>query len=152
MGDEILMKKLLLLVGISSILCLSAKEIEVTDDRVALVQGYKNMFNSIGQKRVGASNTVIESVQPPFVDLNPEKKVEKKKIVKTGIKVAKTSIYELQAIVNNRVKISGKWYKLDDKVNSLTVVAIDNDSVFLQNNDDKKRLTLRKKNANITIN
>ncbi len=145
------MKKVILTYLAIGAVSLSALQIPEDDVKIALIKDYKMMFERIGKKRVGAAQSEIESVRPPFVRLTKE---EKKRIVKVkpdGTKVAIQPKYELQAIVNNRAKISGKWYKLGEKVEDFTLSSIKNNGVFLKNNEFKKRLTLRKKNEKISI-
>lgn len=145
------MKKLISVYLAAGVVSVCASEVQTSANmRMALIQDYKMMFDRIGQKRIGADETAIESVRPPFIRLSKE---EQKKIIvkKDGTKVAVKTEYELQAIMNNRAKISGIWYKLGDKVEDFTLASIQNDGVFLQNNEYKKRLTLRKKNEKISI-
>ena len=131
---------------------LNAAESGKESVRIALIKDYQMMFNRIGEQRVGAEVSKIEATRSPFVRLKP--KEESKVIVKkdgTKIAVKAKTEFALQAIVNNRAKISGKWYKVGDKINEYTLATVQSGSVFLQNNEYKKRLTLRKKNENITI-
>ncbi len=151
MGDEILMKRVILTYLAIGAVSLSALQIPEDNAKIALIKDYKMMFDRIGKKRIGAAESEIESVRPPFVRLTKE---EQKKHVITkpdGTKVAVQPKYELQAILNNRAKISGKWYKLGEKVEEFTLSSINNNGVFLKNSEFKKRLTLRKKNEKISI-
>ena len=147
------MKKLWLipLAGMVSTL-LGASDPKEKPQHLALIKDYQMMFKRIGEQRIGAAVKKIEAVRPPFVRLKPEEKA--KVIVKkdgTKIAVKAKAEFDLQAIMNNRAKISGKWYKVGDKVDEYTLATVQTGSVFLQNNEFKKRLTLRKKNENITI-
>jgi hypothetical protein len=47
--------------------------------------------------------------------------------------------------------INGSWYKLYQNIGDLKIVSIVGDSVYLKGNGMKQKLTIRKKNANITI-
>ncbi len=150
MGDEILMKKFILAVTLTGMgATLFAQG---SNDHVALIKDYKMMFDRIGQKRIGAPEREIESVKPPFIRLTKEE-VKQVVVKKDGTKVAVKSGYALQAIMNDRAKISGKWYRLGDKVDDFILSSIKNNAVFLQSQTDefKKRLTLRKKNEKISI-
>ena len=145
------MKKLWLVSGILfAATQIQAQQLPQAGDRLALIQEYKMMFSKIGEKRIGAPADKIESVRPPFVRLTKE---EAKKIVvkKDGTKVAVKLGYELQAIVNNRAKINGRWYQTGEQIDDFTLASIESGGVFLQNNEFKKRLTLRKKNEKISI-
>ncbi len=142
MGDEILMKKLI-------ILPVLAIYLQANDSRLAMVSEYKTMFSKIGEKRVGVDVRKIDALSSPFV------KVKKPKAVKVvdGETIEEVVIPEfvLQAIVNKKVKISGKWYKLGDEVGDLKVSSIHKGIVWLKSSDYKKRLTMRKENAKFSI-
>ena len=143
------MKKIVSLIVMASVTLFAAQE---HSRRIALIQDYKMMFERISQKRIGVHEKEIERVKPPFIRLTKE---EEKKIVvkKDGTKVAVKQEYTLQAILNDRAKISGKWYKKGDAIGDYLLATIKNDVVFLQSKTDdfKKRLTLRKKNEKISI-
>jgi hypothetical protein len=142
MGDEILMKKLI-------ILPILAIYLQANDSRLAMVSEYKTMFSKIGEKRVGVDVRKIDALSSPFV------KVKKPKTVKTVdgevIEEVVTPEFVLQAIVNKKVKISGKWYKLGDEVGDLKISSIRKGVVWLKSSDYKKRLTMRKENAKFSI-
>jgi len=152
MGDEVLMKKVLLISTAGAWMFLSAADMGKESVKVALIKDYQMMFKRIGEPRIGAAVKKIEAVRPPFVRLKPEEK-EKVIVKKDGTKIAVKvkEKFDLQAIMNNRAKISGKWYKVGEKVDEFTLATVRSGSVFLQNNEFKKRLTLRKENENITI-
>jgi len=116
------------------------------DDKEKLIKEYQEMFQKISQKRVGLSEDQIVKVKPPFV------KVVKKSGTKSAVSTKqKASPLVLEAILGNRVLISGKWYKLYQKVGGLQIVSISGDNVYLKGQGTKQKLTIRKKNANITI-
>jgi len=142
MGDEILMKKLI-------ILPLLVMGLQAEGDRLAMVSKYKTMFSKIGQKREGVDPRKIDSVKAPFVQI---KKEQKKKVVdgKT-VEVKPVQQYILQAMVGRKVKISGQWYKLGDRVGDLKIAYAKSGVVWLKNSKFKKRLTMRKENAKISI-
>ncbi|HHD77704.1 MAG TPA: hypothetical protein ENK97_02855 [Campylobacteraceae bacterium] len=145
------MKKLMMTTIMLGSVTLQAENLPAAGgERLALIEEYKMMFSKIGEKRIGASTREIEAVRPPFIRLSKE---EAKKVVvkKDGTKVAVKSGYVLQAIVNDRAKINGKWYKKGDRIDDYTLVSIQSSGLFLQNNEFKKRLTLRKKNEKISI-
>ena len=152
MGDEVLMKKIVIYFGVAITVTLFADNSVVKGNRLALVENYQMMFDRIGQKRVGAEVTEIESVKSPFVRLKRKQEEQQVIVKKDGTKVAIKPAYMLQAIVNDHVRISGKWYKLHDKVNEYTLNSIEVNAVVLKNDQIKKRLMLRKKNEKITIN
>ena len=139
MGDEILMKKFIILPLLT--ICL-----EANDSRLAMVSEYKSMFSKIGEKRIGVDPRVIDSVKTPFVMV----KKEQPKIVNGEI-VEPASEFVLQALINKKAKINGKWYGVNDDIGDLKVVSIKNGVVWLKNSEFKKRLTMRKENAKISI-
>lgn len=140
MGDEILMKKLIILPFLAIYL-------QASDDRFALVQEYQQMFSKIGEKRQGVDPRKIDAINIPFVTVEKEVKTEEGKVILPKPKEE----LSLQALVNNRAKISGQWYGIGDEIQDLKVVSIENGAVWLQNRDYKKRLSMRKENAKISI-
>ena len=144
-----MMKKIALLCMVAGV-AVWAESLPADSERLALIKEYRMMFSKIGQKRVGATPEEIEAVRPPFIRLTKEE-AKKTVVKKDGTKVAVKSGYVLQAIMNDRAKINGKWYKLGDKIDDFTLATIQSSGVFLQNSDYKKRLTLRKKNEKISI-
>jgi len=120
--------------------------LQADDNKLAMVSEYMNMFSKIGEKRVGVDPRVIDSVKAPFVitENNVTKSVDGKSVVSKPE-------FVLQAIINKRAKISGNWYGLGDEVSTMKIKYIKNGVVWLQNSEYKKRLTIRKENAKISI-
>ena len=143
MGDEILMKKTI-------VLAFLAIYLHAEDERIAMVSDYQKMFRKIGEKRIGIDNRKIDALATPFV--KSEKAKKKTKVVEGKVVVvAPKPDFVLQAIINKKVKINGSWYALGDTVGDLKVASIKNSTVWLKNRDFKKRLTMRKENAKISI-
>jgi hypothetical protein len=111
-----------------------------------MVKEYQSMFARIGEKRIGVDNRTIDAVKTPFVVF----KKEQPKIV-NGEVVEPTSEFILQAIINKKAKINGKWYGINDDLGDLKVISIKNGVVWLKNSEFKKRLIMRKENAKISI-
>ncbi len=147
------MKKLLL--SMATLFAANSMQAQIQTEtknvRLALVKDYEMMFKRIGQKRVGVNDKEIDSLKPPFVRLKKEIKQEKIIIKKDGTKVAVRASDVLQAIVNDHVKVSGKWYKLHDNIHGYTLVKISANAIDLKNENGKKRLSLRNKNEKIII-
>jgi len=142
MGDEIPMKKLLILPILTTAVFAS-----VDSHLENIVSEYKNMFEKIGEKRIGVDNQKIDSLKAPFA-------VVKKKEVpaKKGEAVEKIDQgFELQAILNKSAKISGKWYALHAEVNGMKIIAVRDSYVWLKNDEFRKKLTLGIKNEKISI-
>ncbi len=145
------MKKLVINISVLLLVNNLQAQDKPKDMRLALVKDYHMMFERIGQKRVGVSEKEIESVKPPFIRLNKKTKDTKTIIKKDGTKVAVRVTDVLQAIVNDHVKVSGKWYKLHDNIHGYTLVKISTNAIYLKNENGNKRLSLRNKNEKITI-
>lgn len=120
--------------------------LEANDSRVAMVAEYKSMFSKIGERRIGVDPRIIDAVKTPFVMV----KKEQPKIV-NGEVVEASSEFILQAMINKKAKINGKWYGVNDDIGDLKVVSVKNGVVWLKNSEFKKRLTMRKENAKISI-
>ncbi|MDQ1264694.1 MAG: hypothetical protein QG559_1695 [Campylobacterota bacterium] len=100
----------------------------------------------------------MASISDPFIFLEKNKTPKKddkkspfssssQKIVKSAADAnatAKKEEYNLIAIMNKSAMINDTWYKVSDKVNKYTVVAIDKTSVTLK--DKKKELVLSTEN------
>ncbi len=129
-----------------------------SNNRQASVENFRFMFEKIGEKRVGVHDKKVDSIIIPFEKPpKPKEPVKEEEVIAepessepTKEHVIITS-YDLQAIMNKRAKISGKWYKLDDKIDDYKIVSIKDGVVWLKNSAHKKRLTIRKKNEKITI-
>ncbi len=139
MGDEILMKKLI-------ILPLLAIYLQANENRLAMVSEYQTMFSKIGEKRVGIDQRDIDAVKTPFMKI----KKEQPKVVDGKVQPLK-EVLTLQAIVNKRAKISGQWYGIGDELDAMKIVSIASGVVWLKNSEYKKRLIMRKENAKISI-
>ena len=120
--------------------------LEANDSRVAMVAEYKSMFSKIGERRIGVDPRIIDAVKTPFVMV----KKEQPEIV-NGEVVKASSEFILQAMINKKAKINGKWYGVNDDIGDLKVVSVRNGVVWLKNSEFKKRLTMRKENAKISI-
>ncbi len=141
MGDEIPMKRYIILPILTT--AVFANTNSYTDN---LVAEYKNMFEKIGEKRIGVDESDIDALKAPFV------KVSKKKVAVEGEKVEqKEDGYVLQAILNKSAKISGKWYKLHGEVHGMKIISVRDNYVWLKNEEFRKKLTLGSKNEKISI-
>lgn len=141
MGDEILMKKYIILPMLTTAILLQAN---TNSDH--LVAEYKDMFEKIGEKRIGVDESDIDSLKAPFV------KGEKKKVASEGAKEEKIDKgFILQAILNKSAKISGKWYKLHGEVHGMKIIAVRDNYVWLKNDEFRKKLILGSKNEKISI-
>jgi hypothetical protein len=112
------------------------------EDKTYLIKKYQDMFQKISQKRVGLDESEISLVKTPFIKLMKKGEVK-------GAK--KKRVFLLEAIFGNKVMINGSWYSLYQSIDNYKIVSISGDSVFLKGKEIKIKLTLRKRNANITI-
>ena len=141
MGDEIPMKKLIIIPILAT--TLFAKDNAREEN---LVAEYKNMFQKIGEKRVGVDIREIDALKAPFAT------VEKKKVASEGPKEEKTEAgFSLEAIVDKSAKINGKWYRIQEEVHGMKIIAVRNNYVWLKNDEFRKKLTLGNKNEKISI-
>ena len=141
MGDEIPMKRLIIVPLLASYMFASS------DTRqAALINEYKNMFEKIGEKRIGVDERDIDALKSPFV------KVKKKNISSDApIEKGGEQSFVLQALLNKSAKINGKWYRLHEKVHGMKIVSIRSSHVWLRNEEFRKKLILGTKNENISI-
>ena len=139
------MKKILIGLSLATYLIANVDKNSSIEDKSYLIKEYQEMFQKISQKRVGLDDSEITKVKPPFI------KIVKKSGTKSAEKKKKEQVLVLEAILGNRVMINGNWYKLYQNIGDLKIVSIRGDDVFLRGNGIKVKLTIRKKNANITI-
>jgi len=162
MGDEILVMRKLLLISIFSIYGFSnivnkqvdanltdgAQEIK-QDNGNSLIGEYQEMFEKIGEQRVGLAKSDIEKVKPPFLKIVKKKKVEEGAVSEKKVKTLPPLI--LEAILGKSARINGAWYKLHQKIRDAKIVSITDSTVLIKSITYKKKLTLRNSNANISI-
>jgi hypothetical protein len=141
MGDEIPMKKIIILPILAGILSANTNTHLET-----LVSEYKNMFQKIGEKREGVDERQIDALKSPFVTVEKKKKASetpKEERIDKG--------FVLEAIINKRAKISGKWYKVQDEVHGMKIISVRDNYVWLKNDEFRKKLILGIKNEKISI-
>lgn len=136
MGDEILMKQIILIALLSFYLYANNN----VDKRV---KNMENMFSKIEKKRVGVALNKIESLQTPFIGITENSK-KKEKHIDTSL--------NLQVIMDKRVKINNSWYKLYETIGDKKIIYIGSHYVWLKNGVKKVKLSIRKKNEKIKIN
>lgn len=140
MGDEILMKKLLIPFMCTTFLFANAPDPE--EKMGTLVQDIKMMFDKIGERRVGIDESKINTLATPFLEVGSKNQ---------PIAQESEQIPVLQAILNKKVKVNGKWYGLYEKIGDFEIVSITSGSILLKNNEEKLTLSIRKKNENIKL-
>ena len=117
------------------------------NSKEALIKEYKEMFSKISRKRTGVDEVKIDNLNSPFLQV-------KKSVVNVERNVTKSGYvqpFSLQAIFGHKVKISGSWYKLGDKVNGMKLISIKGNHVWLKNEKFRKKLIMGSKNEKISI-
>ena len=144
MGDEVLMKKLMIIPAL--VINIFASTGEIKNEKEALILEYRDMFKRISQKRIGVEESKIDDLSAPF--LKVEKKVEAPQVDVNETFVAP---FELQATFGQKAKISGKWYKLNDSVDGMKLISIKQAYVWLKSDESRKKLIMGSKNEKISI-
>lgn len=143
MGDEVLrVSKYILIFTCTSILAFANnnalnKKIKVFD----------NIFESINKKRFGLSDKAISETKNPF-EIKSKDKADK-----SALEESEKEKYQLFALLGKRAKINKKWYSLQDKIGTYTLINITKSSVTLKSVNDTIELKLHRgsKNVNISI-
>ena len=141
------MKKTIFIISILSIWLYANpnQEQNPLSSKEELIKEYREMFEKISKKRVGLDEDEIEKVQQPFLTI-------KKKSKKTSTKnIANQNTITLNAIFNKKAMINGKWYSLYQKINGKKIIKITDSTVWLKDTTGIEKLTIRIKNANISI-
>lgn len=113
------------------------------DDIKNKTKEYDKLFQQIGEKRIGVSNKKINEIQNPFI------MADKKNILVDGnVTTANKIIYSLNAIFNDKAKINGEWYKLNNQIGDFKLVKIGSKSVIIRSEHSKKELFIRKSDVN----
>lgn len=135
MGDEISMKKIL-------ILAVFVAGVYAAPDMSA----YEDKFNALSQKRVGLDDKDILSLKNPF----PIE--ELKSTISEEIKDTDLVGKELDAIIADRVRINKDWYKIGDNIGAFEIKEIKDKSVIIENEKKSLELKLKQGNKNVKIN
>jgi hypothetical protein len=137
MGDAILKKFFLIATTLVGTLNLFG------DDSSANIARYDESFNQISEVRVGISDEDVDKLSNPFA------------VIQTAaIPISNNTtepILQLNAIVENKIKVNNSWLKLGSLINGLRVIAIKQKSVVLGSDNKRLELFLREKNENSII-
>jgi len=160
-GDIILIKTYVISLLLLT-LNLNSTELQWVDEQI----------DAIKPLRVGLKLSDVSVLRDPIIFIEQKKeetvgksnfKTKSKKIVKrkkTYRSYSKTSSkskinyktiqnFKLEAIINNSALISGKWYKLNDKIKTFKISEIDRTTVLLMKKG--KNIILSTSNRNRTI-
>lgn len=110
------------------------------------VKEYDRIFEKIAEKRVGVDGLTIDKLSNPFIISTNELDISDAN-TSTG-----ESTYLLEATINQKAKINGTWYNIQDTINTWKITKISRNSVILQNETEKKEIFIRTKDeSNIKI-
>lgn len=110
------------------------------------VKEYDQIFSKIANKRVGVDVKNINEISNPFVVQSSEQNSSDLKIP------VQEPEYSLEAIVDRKVKINGKWYWINETIESFKITKITQKSVILANEIEQKELFIKTQDrSNIEI-
>lgn len=101
------------------------------------VKEYDQIFSKIANKRVGIDAKSINEINNPFVVQSFE---QNKNDSYTPVQELE---YALEAIVDRKVKINGKWYWINERIESFKITKITQKSVVLANELEQKELFIK---------
>jgi len=142
------MKKMILISVSLLSLSICADELTWVDQQI----------EAIKPPRSGLKSSTLASIENPFIFLQKNKKEVKNKQkskasttkgIKNTIVAKKKFTFTLGAVLNKSALISGKWYKLNDKVNGYKLSKIEPTSVVLTKNRKKMVLSTRSTSKNL---
>ena len=148
------MKTLFIVTFLLFTLNLSSNELNWVDEQV----------NAIKPPRNGVRSSTISRLKDPFIFLRKKGTSKSSKTVKssgitpnssvrsssstTTIRAKKRTL-SLDAIMNHSALISGKWYRINDKVGAYTLSAVNQTSVVLTNKAKSLILSTNSRNLNL---
>lgn len=110
------------------------------------VKEYDQIFSKIANKRVGVDVKNINEISNPFVVQSSEQNSSDVNIP------VQAPEYSLEAIVDRKVKINGKWYWINETIESFKITKITQKSVILANEIEQKELFIKTQDrSNIEI-
>ena len=128
---------------------------------VALAQGSSldwitQTVDDMKERRIGMDKTM--KIVDPFIYSSQNKKpvkIKEKSVDRPTItkikQIPKRAPLVLQTILNERAKISGKWYKKGSIVQGMRLSKLEANLVILKSNEETKLLLLNKKNRKISL-
>ena len=143
MGDEILKTVVALILSlILSSTLVAAKNDKIAENFKEKIAEYDKFFSQISEKRIGVSNSKIDTIKNPFI-------MTYNKVVKDGNStvIINKPAYTLTAILNKKAKLNGQWYKLHSEIGDFKLTSISSNSVIMRNEHSKKELFIRNSNV-----
>jgi len=142
MGDQLLKKLAILFIATITILYAHTTVEEISQ-----------LVHKIKEERIGLRPAEIANAKDPFLYFKTRQIKIRKSIVKKNIfftKHRKRREFVLSAILNDKAKINGKWYTLNDKIGRFKLARIGENFIVLRDKNNNLRLFLRhKKNRHI---
>ncbi len=129
MGNKLLIKSSVIIFSTAALL---SAEITIND--------IDKLVNDIKQERIGLKDSEIRSAKDPFI--YPGGKLGR--IISSYKTVKRHYRFVLSAVINDRVKINGRWYKLNSKVNGFRISRVGKDHVLLTRKNERIRVFLKR--------
>ena len=98
------------------------------------------LVNDIKEERIGLKEKEIQTAKDPFI--YPNGKLGR--VLHSGKAKKRKYRFFLSAIINDRVKINSKWYKLNSKIHGYRVSKVEKDHVLLTRNSERIRVFLKR--------
>ncbi|MBE3022718.1 hypothetical protein [Campylobacter sp. 7477a] len=138
------MKSIFITIILSSLCSLLGADVQ--DKKIK----YDGMFSQIRQQREGISKHEILNSKSPFKEVARDENLT----VISPETLNTASSFTLQAVMQDRVKMDGSWYKLGDTIGEYKITKITNTSAILKRGDEKQEIKIQngKKNVYIKIN
>ena len=129
MGNKLLIKSSVIIFSTAALL---SAEITIND--------IDKLVNDIKQERIGLKDSEIRSAKDPFIYTGG--KIGR--IISSYKTVKRHYRFVLSAVINDRVKINGRWYKLNSKVNGFRISRVGKDHVLLTRKNERIRVFLKR--------
>jgi len=149
MGDEILKKYLMIAASVVSLYAMP--QIGEDPNLQKDLKRFDSLFEEISKKRKGINKAVINALKDPFVYKKEIKRIVQTKNGKVIKTTPKKRVLKLLAIFNNKAKINGKWYRVNQKIDNYKLLKIRKNSVILRDGGRRITLYLRKRDDKIKI-
>ncbi|BBG65686.1 hypothetical protein NNO_0983 [Hydrogenimonas sp.] len=99
------------------------------------------LVNDIKQERVGLKDSEIRTAKDPFVYSNGKMG----RVLQTDKSVKKRHYrFFLSAIINDRAKINGRWYRLNSRIGGFRISGVGKDYVLLTRKNERIRIFLNR--------
>lgn len=108
-----------------------------SDPLTTEMQKYDKIFTRVSETRIGVSQKEIDNTLNPFLV-----KQESHGLINAA---RRNRIYfRLDALLDNKAKINGRWIKLYNKIGAYKLVKIKRSSVLLKNSKYTREIFIRK--------